>query len=370
MAREYAKTNFAIWQDPDWRTLPWPAQYLYRVLWDHPDLSYCGVVDWRPGRLRSVAGALSSDTFHDMAACLAARHFIVVDTTSEEVLLRSWIRFDGLMKQPVMAASMAKAFAATASNQIRGVIVDELVKLNARDPGLGGWKKPQVQEILTLPRVRAKDLPVPVDPFHDVRDLRFAPPAAPPAAPATAPPAAPPAGGSEPIEAAPSGAPPTAHPPYNSNNNNNPPASQEGGVGGTKSGTSSEPSLPERGAERSSGGGDGSKTGRKRPAIPIPDDWKPNDKHAELASTRRLDLAMEAERFRDHAEANDRRQASWDASFRQWLNSPYAQPVADRPGQVHQLPPHASELELPPDGLTPEQYAQWEYEQRMKRKQA
>ena len=95
-------------------------------------------------------------------------------------------------------------------------------------------------------------------------------------------------------------------------------------MGGTNSATTSEPSLPERGAERSSGGGDGKQSGRKRPARALPDDWEPNEKHVELARIRQLDLEQQATRFRDHAQANDRRQVDWDAAFRQWLNSPFA----------------------------------------------
>lgn len=115
-------------------------------------------------------------------------------------------------------------------------------------------------------------------------------------------------------------------------------------MGGTVSATTGETSHPERGAERSSGGRDGSQSGRKRPKRALPDDWAPNDKHAELARTRGLDLHREAESFRDHAAANDRRQVDWDAAFRQWLNSPFAKvtPIAGQyPGG---RPPKSGEV--------------------------
>lgn len=60
---------------------------------------------------------------------------------------------------------------------------------------------------------------------------------------------------------------------------------------------------------------------RKRPATRLPDDWKPNERHTQQARDLDADLAFQAEQFRNHAEANDRRQASWDAAFRQWLNN-------------------------------------------------
>lgn len=61
--------------------------------------------------------------------------------------------------------------------------------------------------------------------------------------------------------------------------------------------------------------------GRKRSAKPLPDDWQPNAGHAEQARLLGVDLAFQVEQFRNHAEANDRRQVRWDAAFRQWLNN-------------------------------------------------
>lgn len=67
--------------------------------------------------------------------------------------------------------------------------------------------------------------------------------------------------------------------------------------------------------------GSTSKGARRSPARPLPDDWTPNDTHRSFCAEHRLDLDEEAARFRDHAEANDRRQVSWDAAFRNWLRN-------------------------------------------------
>lgn len=61
------------------------------------------------------------------------------------------------------------------------------------------------------------------------------------------------------------------------------------------------------------------KPSRKAPAVRIPLTWAPNDAHRATARDRRLNLDWQAERFRDHAETNDRRCANWDAAFRNWL---------------------------------------------------
>ena len=58
---------------------------------------------------------------------------------------------------------------------------------------------------------------------------------------------------------------------------------------------------------------------KKKPATRLPDSWEPTDAHAKKAQQLRVDLALEAEKFRNHAEANDRKQASWNAAFSNWL---------------------------------------------------
>jgi hypothetical protein len=59
---------------------------------------------------------------------------------------------------------------------------------------------------------------------------------------------------------------------------------------------------------------------RRTPEHPIPEDWKPSEKHAELATAKGLDVAEQAFRFRNHALANDRRQRNWNAAFNTWLS--------------------------------------------------
>lgn len=68
---------------------------------------------------------------------------------------------------------------------------------------------------------------------------------------------------------------------------------------------------------------------RKRPATRLPEDWKPTEKHWEKRHDG-IDVQREAQAFRLHAEANDRRQANWNAAFSQWL-------LNARPSNVTQL---------------------------------
>jgi hypothetical protein len=175
MAREFASIKLSIWQDDDFRQLSREAQHLYFVLVTHPSLSYCGVVDWRPARLAAYASNLTVDEIHTFGAELAASLYLIVDEDTEEVLIRSFIRNDGLMKQPRMAVSMAKAFGSVASRSIQGVIVHELNRLHLEEPDLGGWCKTDVSRLLEQRSVDPTSLPQTVSRFAQTGEADFGP---------------------------------------------------------------------------------------------------------------------------------------------------------------------------------------------------
>lgn len=157
MARERATINVDIWNDDDWRDLTDPAQALYFKLLTHADLSYCGVGDFRPGRLAAMTKEQRADDVMVAAQELSDAWFIVVDQDTEEVLVRSFLRWDGLLRQPRLAVSAAKAFGAVASNKLRAVIVHELQRYKRENPDLPAWEKPQMKTVLRQNSVSARE---------------------------------------------------------------------------------------------------------------------------------------------------------------------------------------------------------------------
>lgn len=149
MARDRASIRIDMWGDDDWRSLSQGAQHLYMLLLSHPTLSYAGVADWKPGRLAAMTHGQNADSVRADAAELERKLFIVLDDATEEVLVRSFVKHDGLMKQPKLVVSMTTAFAAVASQKIRSVIAFEVQKLRERDPGMRAWEVKQVQTVLT-----------------------------------------------------------------------------------------------------------------------------------------------------------------------------------------------------------------------------
>jgi len=175
MARDHAQVNVTIWTDPDFRRLPPAAQHLYFTLWTSPGLTYAGTHDWRPARLSGLAADWTREDITAASDCLRARHFLVTDEDREETLIRSWIRFDGLMKQPRMAVSCITAYAEIASSMLREVVAFELRRIHDQQPELTCWRDRRIAEVLDHPATSAKDLPVPADPFAPGFTHRFGP---------------------------------------------------------------------------------------------------------------------------------------------------------------------------------------------------
>lgn len=140
MAREHANIRLDMWGDDDWRALSMPAQWLYKLLLTHPQTNRAGVSDWRPNRLAPLARGVTASDVRSMAAELEERFFIVTDDDTEEVLIRSYVKHDGVMKQPNMAVTMANDWTGIASNRLRRVVAFEVQRLRDEQPDLPGWK--------------------------------------------------------------------------------------------------------------------------------------------------------------------------------------------------------------------------------------
>jgi len=313
MPRDHATVNYGMVADNDYRSLPSPAQLLYINMWVAAGISYCGVRDWRPSR---ISGWTEDTTTADVLAagdCLRARHFIVTDDDTEEALVRSWVRFDGVMRKPRLAISFVSAYYETASSTLRKVIVHEAKKLQRNEPELPCWSDPRVISVLEQESCSAKDLPPVSDPFEpgfapglEQTLHRVSTGVSTARTPSPTP---------TPLTPAPSGSPEVAD-------------EQDAPT----------PSAPAK------------KSGKKKSATPLGDDWRPTEDHLTRCIDRGLDPALELEKFRAHAEANDRRQVSWNAAFTQWLLT--ARPPQG--GTVHPirqgdlLPDADGNLVLPP----------------------
>jgi|GEM_PF-1835647 len=156
MARDRASIRIDMWADDGWRELTMGAQHLYMELLSHPTLTYCGVADWRPGKLAAATRGLTAGDIVAAGAELAESYFIGVDEETEEVLVRSYVKHDGLMKQPKLVVTMALAFANIASAKLRAGFAFEVQKLRDEEPELR-WDVRQLGTVLDARAVSLKD---------------------------------------------------------------------------------------------------------------------------------------------------------------------------------------------------------------------
>lgn len=280
MARDHARIHVDIWGDDDWLDLSVEAQMLYFTLYTSSDLSLCGSGTWNPKRLQQVAHGWTIDRIEAAAAELSRGLFLVIDTATDEFLLRSWVKHDGLWRTPNMAVSVANARASLGSRTLRGVVVHEMTKLRKATPESKSWEKETVEKMLSQRAVDPADL----DPFDPGPNGGLN-------------------GSNNPSSKGGSN-------PYSHSGSN--PTSNGGPTTATTTTTATERtnvlSLNERASDND---------GFRR--IPIPADWAPNDVHR--ARYPDLDLDAQADDFRDHAIATGRhcdRHRGWDSAFNRW----------------------------------------------------
>lgn len=156
MPRDHTRIHVDIWGDDEWLDVSPEAQHLYFVLYTWPP-SFCGAGDWLPRKIVTRARGWTVPRVLDAAEELVAGEFLLIDIDTEEYLLRSWIKHDGLFRQPNMAVSIANARIELASRTLKAVVVHEVQKLHAAEPDLVSWNKPAVQKMLSQNAINPTD---------------------------------------------------------------------------------------------------------------------------------------------------------------------------------------------------------------------
>ena len=158
MARDHAQVRLDLWNDDDFRVLTRAAQLLYIQLLTSATLNYAGVADWRPKRIAPLSGDGTPADVEAAAAELERGLFIVTDNDTEEVMVRSFLKHDGLLQKPNVTKAMISAFGAISSSKLRGVIVHELTRLSVKFPEWRAFAMKEVQELLEREAINPSEL--------------------------------------------------------------------------------------------------------------------------------------------------------------------------------------------------------------------
>jgi hypothetical protein len=134
MPRTHVRLLTSIWNDQDWRALTTTQQQTYLAVLSSEDLSWCGAAPLLPQRLVKFASDLTERKVRSAIGALTEARFFVVDEATAEVLVRSYVRHDGILKQPNVTKAMVAAIGKLHSDVLHGVVVSELGRLLREEP--------------------------------------------------------------------------------------------------------------------------------------------------------------------------------------------------------------------------------------------
>jgi len=149
MSRRYANLMLTVWNDHDWRSLPYASQWLYTMLISQPDINHAGVLSLAERRWAQFAEDASRALIDHALGVLSVRRFVVVDEDTEECLVRTFLRRNaGESRKPNMVKSALTAARAVQSPRIRAALADELRRVDVSDLGVQAGHR-AVQEMVT-----------------------------------------------------------------------------------------------------------------------------------------------------------------------------------------------------------------------------
>ena len=133
MARDHGEILYRIWSDEDFTAMNESAQRLFFLVLSQPGITFAGVV---PLTTRRWANLAKDSTPKKLATALAEcveDRFLVADEDTDELMVRSYVRNDGIMGNPNLAIAAMKAYRLIASPFLRAVVLIELRRLWCED---------------------------------------------------------------------------------------------------------------------------------------------------------------------------------------------------------------------------------------------
>lgn len=126
MTRTYGYVDCGIWDDPEFIGLSAGAQRTYFMLITQTDISACGSLALT---LRRWSRTCSSDGINSWLLELSDARFVVMDEDTEELLVRTFVKYDGGHKHAKRVMAVVATAKAIKSPTLRYSVASELAKL-------------------------------------------------------------------------------------------------------------------------------------------------------------------------------------------------------------------------------------------------
>jgi len=129
MARGHGRILTSIWEDADFLALDQQAQRLYLFLISQPNLNHAGLLDLTLRRWARKAAGLSVADLDKLLTALEQARFVVVDDDTEELLIRSFVRNDGVWRMPKVMGAMVSGALEISSPKLRQALLAEMDRI-------------------------------------------------------------------------------------------------------------------------------------------------------------------------------------------------------------------------------------------------
>lgn len=139
MARKFARVLVSVWDDPDFVSLRTAEQHAYFAILSSRDISWCGVTPLLPQRFAPISADMTARKFTNALESLQAKRFVELDEGTAEILARSFVRHDDILRQPNVTKAMGRAFGLVRSESLQRTIIGELARAYRDDPEAKGW---------------------------------------------------------------------------------------------------------------------------------------------------------------------------------------------------------------------------------------
>jgi hypothetical protein len=134
VSRTYANISTAIWRRDEFRALDPYAQWMYLLLTSQPEISAAGVLPLSITRWSTRAKGATPEIVVGALERLQQNRYVVLDFETEEVLVRSFVRWDGGYTNPKRRPVIQRAAEDVESKAIRLSLAAEFRRL-----GLPVW---------------------------------------------------------------------------------------------------------------------------------------------------------------------------------------------------------------------------------------
>ncbi len=133
MARDHGRVLCAIWRDRDFRQRSIAAQRLYMLLLSQANVNNAGVLPLQVSKWAKGCDQTRSDDIQAALDELAEHRFVFYDEDTEEALIRSYMRNDGVMKHKYIWTNALRCAEHTESPVLREVLAEELLRTRRKD---------------------------------------------------------------------------------------------------------------------------------------------------------------------------------------------------------------------------------------------